>query len=68
MQNLIREAPRQLPTSSGNFYVVWYSPVTKASGIVATTEQGVDMPTAQQVVEESERKFKPLQYTVQSYA
>jgi hypothetical protein len=46
------------------FCVEWYSPVTKVSGIVETTKNGVSREFAEGVAEEGNRRFKPLIYTV----
>lgn len=51
-----------------NFYVEYFSPVTRGGGIVETTKKGVSREQAESIAKESNNQFKPLQYTVKEFA
>lgn len=47
------------------YCVTWNSPKTNGSGIVPDTTKGVTYHHAQQIANESNRRYKPLQYAIQ---
>lgn len=49
------------------YKVEWFSPVTLGKGTVEPTKIGVPYHTALAIADESNKKYKPLVYTVKEF-